>query len=846
MKNKSIKYLWGSFFCFLFLFSCQDTDELSKEIDHLKDRTATLEAVTKSINTSLESLQALLKADIIVGVTSVGDNYRIELNDGSTIDVVQAAKVNLSVPQLSIDKDGYWVVSTDRGTTFNPLKDENGNKIPATAEVAGLVSVTPVVKVDNDGYWIISTDGGKTFDFIGGADNKQTAVGTDAESTNSIFSNVKYDSEKQILSITLPGGQTYKLPCMESFYLRVLGTSEQQLFPLSEKRIYQVEQNEVSEASIIAPDGWKVDLEENQLTIISPANTDREKELKIKIVCTSIQGYLRTTTIPVKLLTTTFGANTCTSWQEFINKDAKNVLLDFSYAGYKHGEMPPPETKELIAQGYKVYNVKDYGAIPGDSKSDRGAVIKILKELGATFTEADNGKTENYTKNNPGKAIIYFPEGEYILQGAEDPYQTLRISMSDFVIKGAGRDKTIIKKEVMSEEGEPGDMWSGPTMLNIKHNSGLSKLADVTADAAVGTFSVTLNTTSGINTGDWVCLKLVNNSQELIAQELSPYPNVSSWTDINNTGIQIYDYHQVKEKNGNIVTFYEPLMHKVESKWGWSVEKFPHYENIGVEDLTFEGKAKDKFVHHASGADDSGYKMIDFGRLTNSWMRRVNFTSVSEASSLQSCVNCSAYDIRINGNRGHAAIRSQASSRIFIGKVVDESDGYEEIDRNGNISDVRVQGIGQFHACGVSKQSMGAVIWNVKWGKDACFESHATQPRATLIDRCTGTFMPFRQGGDWSQLPNHWENLTIWNMNATKVSLSYFEGTWQGKFKWWDNYWNFLKPVIVGFHGQNITFDETQMTRNESCGVAVEPYSLYEAQLRQRLGYVPAWLNSLK
>ena len=29
-------------------------------------------------------------------------------------------------------------------------------------------------------------------------------------------------------------------------------------------------------------------------------------------------------------------------------------------------------------------------------------------------------------------------------------------------------------------------------------------------------------------------------------------------------------------------------------------------------------------------------------------------------------------------------------------------------------------------------------------------------------------------------------------------------------------------------------------------GAAVEPLSLYEAQLRQRLGYVPAWLNSLK
>src|SRR3712207_7660824 len=64
---------------------------------------------------------------------------------------------------------------------------------------------------------------------------------------------------------------------------------------------------------------------------------------------------------------------------------------------------------------------------------------------------------------------------------------------------------------------------------------------------------------------------------------------------------------------------------------------------------------------------------------------------------------------------------------------------------------------------------MGAVIWNVKWGDDSCFESHATQPRATLIDCCSGGFMHWRQGGDSAQMPNHLENLTIWNFNATNV-----------------------------------------------------------------------------
>lgn len=50
----------------------------------------------------------------------------------------------------------------------------------------------------------------------------------------------------------------------------------------------------------------------------------------------------------------------------------------------------------------------------------------------------------------------------------------------------------------------------------------------------------------------------------------------------------------------------------------------------------------------------------------------------------------------------------------------------------------------------------------------------------------------------------------------------------------------------MGYHGGSIHFDESQMKLNEEQGNTVTPYSLYEAQLRKRLGAVPAWLNSLQ
>ena len=836
-NNKSIKYLWGGFFCLLFLFSCQDTDELSKEIDQLKDRTVALETATKSLNTSLESLQALLKADIIVGFTYVDDKYRIELNDGSTIEVVQASKVNLSIPQLSINKEGYWIFSTDNGATFNLLTDEKGNKIPATTASADKAAVTPLLRVNSNGFWEISTDGGNTYSLLGG--KECTAVGNDGESKDGVFEEVIYDSEKKILTVTLTDGQVYKIPCTESFYLKIAGTSTQQVFPLGEKRIYEVEQNEVADVTILAPADWQVDLKEQQLTIIAPASTSIEKEDHIKIVYTSIQGYLRMVTISVKLLTTGFDANATLAWNRFATHSPENILPDFSYAGYKHGTEAPPAI-HIKSSGYTVYNVKDYGA-KGDGKtSDREALVSITK----LFKNQTNAK-----------AIIYFPEGDYVLHTSADDEngvsKPIEINFGGFVLKGAGRDKTIIR---MADRNVAATNSTPPTMINIKHTVDLQNPIRLTGDVATkGTSVINVADGSSFSIGQWVCLRLIDSSPSLIAKELTSITadgNVwnktadSQWSNLNNSGVQVYDYHQIANKKGNEITFTEPLMHEVDPQWKWELCKFNYYENIGIEDLTFAGNTQPGFLHHGnSGGDDNDYKPIGMMRLVNSWIRRVNFTNISEALSISSSANISAYDIEINGNRGHSAIRSGGSSRVFIGKVYDHSKGNIAIDEN--TTGAFLDNAGQFHGCGVSKQSIGTVIWNVTWGEDACFEAHATQPRATLFDCCSGAFIKLHQGGAKTELPNHLDDLTLWNFNATNTnSIS------QGNFTWWDGNWTcFLPPTIVGFHGPaagQITFANNEVKLNESYNTAVEPYSLYEAQLRKRLGYVPAWINSLK
>lgn len=543
------------------------------------------------------------------------------------------------------------------------------------------------------------------------------------------------------------------------------------------------------------------------------------------------------------------------AWKKFLMKSEDNVLLDFSYAGYKHGEVEAPDG---FALGYETINVKEYMDAHPDLTA-REAFLNLLKEK--KLVRIDD-ESKSYSNAN-ARVVFYFPAGEYVLhneedntltQGVENPAydgkgnntsSSIIIYGGNFVIKGDGPDKTFIKMDTPNLPTDTKVMYSSPVMINIKHNAWLGAEYEVTGNAEKGTFKVKVTGASNFKVGEWVCLYLHDNSPELVKQELLPYAWESTMTNISTKGVQVEDYHQIVNISGDEITFKEPIMHEVDAQWNWKLRKYSCYENVGVEDLTFVGHAVDDFKHHRSWIDDGAYKPIAFMRVVNSWMRRVNFESVSEAASIISSANFSAYKINITGNRGHAAIRSQGSSRVFIGAVRDCTDGlladeYPTPQTN----------TGQYHACGVSKPSMGAVIWRVTWGDDACFESHATQPRATLIDNCTGGFVQSRQGGDDDQVPNHLNDLTIWNMCSTNTKLN-GNGTLpaNGEFDWWRTgwrYWKILPPIIVGFHGDPVKFVQEQVKLDESNGMPVEPQSLYEAQLERRLGSVPVWLKALK
>lgn len=503
--------------------------------------------------------------------------------------------------------------------------------------------------------------------------------------------------------------------------------------------------------------------------------------------------------------------NTSALWLEFLQyrqAGTESRLADFSYAGYSFGEKNIPDAD------YPVFDVTQYGAVPDDGKSDREAFQAAIAAAQAN-----------------GKGIIYFPAGRFDLRLQDAPNKSIVISGDNLILRGAGSGEkgTELYMEYPNEPETAGALWSCPPLISMRYsfdkdkelalddNYSDRKLADITADAARGSFTVEVNSTSGLYIGKRVFLNLKNNDPALIADELHPYEVMSEWTDLLNNGVQVTEYNEIARIEGNRITFKAPILHKVEAKWGWTLHEHSSQIGMGVEDIAFVGNFQDEFVHHQDATHDSGFKMLTLLRQVNSWVRRCRFTDVSEALSVQKSANVSVFACSITGNQGHSAIRSEASTRVFIGAIQDQP--------------------AQYHSAGVSKTSIGTVLWRNKTASNSCFESHSYQPRVTLLDACQGAFIPNHAGGDQASAPNHLGELVLWNYKNTKGS---------GKFDLWCRNNRFLLPIIAGFHGKRITFLQKQFTINEKQGTTVYPESLYEAQLIERLGYLPEWLQQLK
>lgn len=333
----------------------------------------------------------------------------------------------------------------------------------------------------------------------------------------------------------------------------------------------------------------------------------------------------------------------------------------------------------------------------------------------------------------------------------------------------------------------------------------------------IGSTSIYLQKPADIIVGDWIQLSMKSNDPTLIKNEMGIHEADTSWTSLVKDGIKIKMYFQVKAVSNNRIQLYAPLPFVIDTKYSWIVYKFANVAEIGLEDIAFVGNWKDKFVHHRSWKDDSGFTLWHFSNAVNCWVTNCRFTDANASLTIGDCANITVLNCTVTGNAGHEAITNGGGTNVLLANITDLS--------------------GAWHSVGVANTSINTVIYKANYPSNTSFETHSSQPRNTLLDGVTGGLQNNRGGGALFNMPNHMGNLIFWNYKQTNQPYTPFD-FWP-QTPW---YWKIPMPIMVGFTGGS-SFISNQLKYEESTGKSVLPTSLYEAQLQLRLGKLPAWLK---
>ena len=504
--------------------------------------------------------------------------------------------------------------------------------------------------------------------------------------------------------------------------------------------------------------------------------------------------------------------NVSSSWQTF--KDSRDrspvgILTDYSYAGYEHGETGIPDVTGPI------FKVTDYGARPDVQSSAEEGIRKAV----AAAEQAGGG-------------VVLFPPGQFFVWTDRAKVQPIRIHTPGIVIRGAGSAKggTLIRM-VHSGYGtgpynvpkKPEDFDAIPYLFIFEcpevtgKSKNAAKSSKVTGAVKRSDFEVPVESTQGWQSGDWVSLKAATPklNNELLAG-LVPDP---TWTRVIKNGVRISETHQIREVKDNTLIFREPVLVNLDVDIGATVASSPKIEQVGVEDIAFEGSWRAAFVHHRSALDDEGWDWILFKDVANGWVRRCAFLNMNSGVYLENSSACSLLENRFAGAVAHYNVASRRETSFnLIGLLEDQS--------------------GHWHGVSTGNWSSGTVVWRCKLMPDQSIDSHGNGPYATLVDRVDGGTMTVC-GGPVPAFPNHQRWMVYWNFlyqGSDKLPIDFWNMQKNGVGK-------FVKPLFVGIHGKEISFKDGTLQGNESPGKPVTPESLYEAQLELRLGKLPGWVG---
>ena len=372
-------------------------------------------------------------------------------------------------------------------------------------------------------------------------------------------------------------------------------------------------------------------------------------------------------------------------WDQYkLDPDRHPNIPNCSYAGYRGAEcgsvLPNPN--------YTIYNVKNapYNA-KGDGTSDDTPAFE------AAIAAAETA----------GSGIVYAPAGTYVIT------KILRIKKNNIILRGAGRDLTILNftKSLQKIYGNFGAsnwwwsgglIWVGPSdtfdangkviepdttiIQSWEYWRSPAVITAVTSPALRGDQVISVSSSTQLSVGMKVLLTWDNPADKSLLKHV--YGHAGTEAGLDNASGPVGDCSwiippaypkfqwpvEIKSITGNKITLSQPLRIDIKTQWNVRLEQLGQsVQEVGVEDLRIKCHAR--LTHnHLQVPNDSigGWNGIYMNRVWNCWIKNVAVSSAEEGFILASAKNVTLTNTLIDGpeqNHHSYACRVSSHDNLF-------------------------------------------------------------------------------------------------------------------------------------------------------------------------------------
>lgn len=291
--------------------------------------------------------------------------------------------------------------------------------------------------------------------------------------------------------------------------------------------------------------------------------------------------------------------------------ESDKLIQDFSYAGYAKGERPIPSL-----DGARILNVLAFGADPLGQMDSTAAIQDALDTASAIR----------------GGAVVYMPEGTYLVSPAKDRGRCLLINNDNIVLRGAGIGKTFLLNTSTKMRGKQIILVAAPA--SAAWNSPDSAEVPIREDLMSPTLQVPVRSTEGFCVGDQIVI-CCDPTEAWILDHKEP-----EWLGAEKKLGHFFYYRQIKAINPeqNMLTIDVPTRYTLKRSYNARVYlKKGMIREVGLEEFSIGN------VEHP-GRD--GFRNLDFAAPTGEYTQRLIADAGLTAE--EAAVVKSAYDIHFS------------------------------------------------------------------------------------------------------------------------------------------------------------------------------------------------------